>query len=101
MIMMIIIIIIIIIIAKEKIVGWYHTGPKLCQSDVTINELMRRYCPNSVSVRHYVSIVTFVYSELSNTKFWIIVNIFNALKFFFKINSAYSTHIFNVSWCPL
>lgn len=36
--------------AKEKIVGWYHTGPKLCQSDVTINELMRRYCPNSVLV---------------------------------------------------
>ncbi|KAL4235362.1 26S proteasome non-ATPase regulatory subunit 7 [Mactra antiquata] len=36
--------------AREKIVGWYHTGPKLCQNDVTINELMRRYCPNSVLV---------------------------------------------------
>ncbi|XP_013391039.1 26S proteasome non-ATPase regulatory subunit 7-like [Lingula anatina] len=36
--------------AKEKIVGWYHTGPKLHQNDVIINELIRRYCPNSVLV---------------------------------------------------
>lgn len=36
--------------AREKIVGWYHTGPKLHQNDVAINELVRRYCPNSVLV---------------------------------------------------
>lgn len=36
--------------AREKIVGWYHTGPKLNQNDVAINELIRRYCPNSVLV---------------------------------------------------
>lgn len=30
--------------------GWYHTGPKLHQNDVAINELIRRYCPNSVLV---------------------------------------------------
>jgi len=36
--------------AREKIVGWYHTGPKLHQNDVQINELMRKYCPNSVLV---------------------------------------------------
>lgn len=36
--------------AREKIVGWYHTGPKLHQNDVKINELLRRYCPNSVLV---------------------------------------------------
>lgn len=36
--------------AREKIVGWYHSGPKLNQNDVAINELMRRYCPNSVLV---------------------------------------------------
>nr|CAG4651958.1 EOG090X08WI [Triops cancriformis] len=36
--------------AKEKIVGWYHTGPKLHPNDVAINELIRRYCPNSVLV---------------------------------------------------
>nr|CAG4645637.1 EOG090X08WI [Lynceus sp. MCZ IZ 141354] len=36
--------------AKEKIVGWYHTGPKLHPNDIAINELVRRYCPNSVLV---------------------------------------------------
>ena len=36
--------------AREKVVGWYHTGPKLHQNDVRINELVRRYCPNSVLV---------------------------------------------------
>jgi len=36
--------------AKERIVGWYHTGPKLNQNDIAINELIRRYCPNSVLV---------------------------------------------------
>ncbi|KAK3927326.1 26S proteasome non-ATPase regulatory subunit 7, partial [Frankliniella fusca] len=36
--------------AREKVVGWYHTGPKLHQNDVAINELVRRYCPNSVLV---------------------------------------------------
>jgi len=38
------------ILAREKVVGWYHTGPKLHQNDVAINELVRRYCPNSVLV---------------------------------------------------
>merc|ERR1711990_1035581 len=36
--------------AREKIVGWYHTGPKLHQNDIAINELIRRYQPNSVLV---------------------------------------------------
>lgn len=36
--------------ARERIVGWYHTGPKLHQNDVRINELLRRYCPMSVLV---------------------------------------------------
>lgn len=36
--------------AREKVVGWYHTGPKLHQNDISINELIRRYCPNSVLV---------------------------------------------------
>ena len=30
--------------AKERIVGWYHTGPKLHQNDIKINDLIRRYC---------------------------------------------------------
>lgn len=40
----------VLFLAREKIVGWYHTGPKLHQNDVAINELIRRYCPNSVLV---------------------------------------------------
>lgn len=36
--------------AKERIVGWYHTGPKLHPNDIRINELIRRFNPNSVLV---------------------------------------------------
>ncbi|KAJ3197225.1 proteasome regulatory particle subunit [Irineochytrium annulatum] len=36
--------------AKEKMVGWYHTGPKLRSSDLEINELFKRYTPNPILV---------------------------------------------------
>jgi len=36
--------------AREKVVGWYHTGPRLQSNDVIINELMRKYCTNSILV---------------------------------------------------
>lgn len=36
--------------AREKIVGWYHTGPKLYNNDIAINELIRRYCLNPILV---------------------------------------------------
>ncbi|KAJ3024160.1 proteasome regulatory particle subunit [Thoreauomyces humboldtii] len=36
--------------AKEKVVGWYHSGPKLRASDLEINELFKRYIPNPVLV---------------------------------------------------
>merc|ERR1711992_227016 len=36
--------------AKERIVGWYHTGPKLHQNDIKINDLLRKYCSQSVLV---------------------------------------------------
>jgi len=36
--------------AKEKIVGWYHTGPKLCSNDVEINQKMTRFCTQPVLV---------------------------------------------------
>ncbi|KAK4469045.1 hypothetical protein MN116_007509 [Schistosoma mekongi] len=35
-------------VAREKIVGWYHSGPELCTNDIKINELFRRYASNSV-----------------------------------------------------
>lgn len=36
--------------AKEKLIGWYHSGPRLRQSDLAINELFKRYCPDPVLV---------------------------------------------------
>lgn len=36
--------------AKEKVVGWYHTGPKLRRSDLGINEVIARFTPNPVLV---------------------------------------------------
>ena len=35
--------------AKERILGWYHTGPKLHPNDIAINDLLRKYCSQSVS----------------------------------------------------
>jgi 26S proteasome regulatory subunit N8 len=36
--------------AKEKIVGWYHTGPKLSKNDISINDQLKRFTPNPVLV---------------------------------------------------
>eukprot|EP00842_Homolaphlyctis_polyrhiza_P001388 jgi/Hompol1/224/HPOL_000679-RA len=36
--------------AKEKMVGWYHSGPKLRPSDLHINDVFKRYTPNPVLV---------------------------------------------------
>lgn len=36
--------------AKEKVIGWYSTGPKIRPSDIDIHELMRRYTPEPVLV---------------------------------------------------
>jgi 26S proteasome regulatory subunit N8 len=36
--------------AKEKVVGWYHTGPKLCKNDIEINEKLKKLTPNPVLV---------------------------------------------------
>lgn len=32
--------------AKEKLIGWYHSGPKLRTSDLKINDVFKRYTPN-------------------------------------------------------
>jgi 26S proteasome regulatory subunit N8 len=37
-------------IAKEKMIGWYHSGPKLKSSDLEINQLFKNYTPNPVLV---------------------------------------------------
>ena len=36
--------------AKEKMIGWYHSGPKLRASDLQINELFKRWIPQPVLV---------------------------------------------------
>lgn len=36
--------------AKEKIIGWYHSGPKLRASDLKINDVFKRYVPNPLLV---------------------------------------------------
>ncbi|TAQ85147.1 hypothetical protein B7494_g6527 [Chlorociboria aeruginascens] len=42
--------------AREKLIGWYHSGPKLRVSDLEINELFKRYTPNPLLVIIDVSI---------------------------------------------
>lgn len=32
--------------AKEKLIGWYHSGPKLKSSDLKINDIFKKYTPN-------------------------------------------------------
>lgn len=39
-----------IIAAREKVMGWYHTGPRLREADLDINQLMANYCDNPVLV---------------------------------------------------
>eukprot|EP01023_Acetabularia_acetabulum_P041608 TRINITY_DN4060_c0_g1_i2.p1 TRINITY_DN4060_c0_g1~~TRINITY_DN4060_c0_g1_i2.p1 ORF type:complete len:328 (+),score=48.62 TRINITY_DN4060_c0_g1_i2:142-1125(+) len=36
--------------AREKIVGWYHTGPRLRECDLDINELISKFVANPVLV---------------------------------------------------
>ena len=36
--------------AREKLIGWYHTGPKLRASDLEINQVIKRYTNKPVMV---------------------------------------------------
>ncbi|KAK9248509.1 maintenance of mitochondrial structure and function-domain-containing protein [Lipomyces tetrasporus] len=36
--------------AREKLIGWYHTGPKRQSADLEINDLFKRYTPNPLLV---------------------------------------------------
>ncbi|GFE54657.1 Mov34 MPN PAD-1 family protein [Babesia ovis] len=35
---------------KEKVLGWYSTGPKCRPADLEIHELYRKYCPNPIYI---------------------------------------------------
>lgn len=37
-------------VARERMIGWYHTGPKLRASDQEINDLLKRYIAHPVMV---------------------------------------------------
>ena len=37
-------------IARERMIGWYHTGPKLRASDQEINDLFKRFIARPVMV---------------------------------------------------
>jgi len=36
--------------SREKIIGWYSTGPRIRQNDIDINEILRRYNSNPIFV---------------------------------------------------
>lgn len=36
--------------ARERIIGWYHTGPKLRPGDEKINEVLKRFVPHPILV---------------------------------------------------
>ena len=36
--------------SREKIIGWYSSGPKIRQNDIHINEILRKYNSNPVFV---------------------------------------------------
>ncbi|GAB4822079.1 hypothetical protein N2152v2_009125 [Parachlorella kessleri] len=36
--------------ARERIIGWYHTGPRLREADLDIHQLLANYCENPVLV---------------------------------------------------
>jgi proteasome lid subunit RPN8/RPN11 len=36
--------------AKERPIGFYHSGPRLRSSDLEITELFKRFCPRPVMV---------------------------------------------------
>lgn len=38
------------VLAKERPIGFYHTGPRLRSSDLEITELFKRFCPRPVMV---------------------------------------------------
>lgn len=36
--------------ARERVIGWYHTGPRLREADIDIHQLIARYCDNPLLI---------------------------------------------------
>lgn len=59
--------------ARERMIGWYHSGPKLRASDQEINDLFKRYIARPVMVivdvrPHTVGIPTDAYFAVEEIK---------------------------------
>ncbi|KAH3681996.1 hypothetical protein WICPIJ_007041 [Wickerhamomyces pijperi] len=60
--------------AKEKLIGWYHSGPKLRSSDLKINDLFKKYTPNptllvvDVNQQNNIGIPTDAYIAIEEVK---------------------------------
>ena len=65
-------------LARERMIGWYHTGPKLRAADLEINELFKRFIARPVMVivdvrPHTVGIPTdayFAVEEIKDVRFF-------------------------------
>ena len=44
--------------AREKVVGWYSTGPRLREADLDITDLMSNYCDTPLLVICEVQVST-------------------------------------------
>jgi hypothetical protein len=44
--------------AREHVIGWYSTGPRLREADLSIHQLMTNYCSNPVLVICEVEVST-------------------------------------------
>ena len=53
-----------VVSARERIVGWYHTGPKLHHNDMVVHQLLEKYCNNPVS-EHYFYYSCFIVQLLT------------------------------------
>ena len=59
--------------SREKIIGWYSTGPEIRKDDIDINEIMRRYNTHPVFVvirvqeEHTISLPTEAYFTQEET----------------------------------
>lgn len=83
--------------AREKIVGWYHTGPKLNQNDVAINELMRRYCPNSVSSEYSLASLL-CWQTKEHLFLWVHIGSYEKLATVLSFSWSYIWRCFNALW---
>ena len=49
--------------AREQIVGWYHTGPKLHPNDIAVHERLSQYCQSPVSVEVVVNVLVIMHMK--------------------------------------